>query len=114
MRVAVIHPDGAVSAYKLGRIEDGIHNADFLGNTTPMPEFIDKLVKMAKKEFPGCEVQVQRMVMVEEDGVDESEWIHADDFDEEVHTPTRAGNSVVPDELAASTTMKTNGNGGSR
>lgn len=96
MRVACIFPDGAVAAYRLGRIEDGVHNTDVFQNHIHIDDFLKKLAELAAEEHPGAKIEIQRMVLKDggEHG-DESEWIPIEEFDPEVHTPTGAGNRVA-------------------
>jgi hypothetical protein len=99
MRVAVHFPDGTVSAYRLGRIEDGRHNFFIhTGETIPIDEFVQGLVDQAKKEFPDADVVVERLVATENG---ESEWISAEEFDTEQYTAVDAGNTQAQGVNAA-------------
>lgn len=100
MRIAVHFPDGhplapegpAVAAYKLGRIEDGVHNAPVGHAAVPLHEFLIGLLKEAQAEYPECEVKIERLI---DNGDETSRWISADEFDPEKHTPVGAGASIA-------------------
>ena len=89
-RVAVTSPDdpSATFAYRLGRIDPGVHNHELhTGRTTPIDEFIAGLVEQAQAEYPDHEVRVERIVV---DG-DAATWIPDDEFDPERHTAVEPG-----------------------
>jgi hypothetical protein len=101
MRVAVhIPPDhpehgggvegNAVVAYRLGRIEDGVHNAPIGHDPVPLEEFTQKLLEQARAEFPGCDVRLERLI---DNGDGTSSWIDAEEFDPDIHTAQGAGNT---------------------
>lgn len=80
MRVAVTcpvdHPvsPGSKFAYRLGRIEDGVHNVlAHADERVPIDEFIAALVEKARAEFPGHDVAVERLVQKSDS--DEAEWV---------------------------------------
>lgn len=109
MRVAVHfsddHPlaqgDGPhVAAYKLGRIEDGVHNAPVGHPEVPLDEFLANLVSQAREEYPDAQVVVERLV---DNGDETSSWIPADEFDPEVHQPVGAGAQLARDLTAEQT-----------
>lgn len=100
MRVAVQCPDdhpvspGAVFAFRLGRIEDGVHNSLIhTGETIPLDEFTDALVKQAQVEYPDHIIRVERLVQ-KPDSPGESYWVPIEEFDPEKHTPVGAGNQL--------------------
>ena len=86
MRVAVhfpaghpLAPDGAVVAYKLGRIRDGIDNHIIhTGETVPLDEFVTGLVGQAQAEYPDAEIKVERLV---DNGDETSSWVPAEEFE---------------------------------
>lgn len=105
MRVAVRCPDdhpvspGAVFAYRLGRIEDGVHNAPPGHEPLPLEEFLAALVDQAVAEYElesrrlGCgphEVRVDRLVRHSRDQ-ERSRWIPAAEFDPDKHEALGAG-----------------------
>lgn len=103
MRVAVQCPDdhpvspGAVFAFRLGRIEDGVHNHVLhTGETVPLQDFVAGLVGLAKEEFPGHTVRIERLV---DSGDGTSRWVPADEFDPEQHTPAPPGGSSKSAEI---------------
>lgn len=111
MRVAIHFKDGSVAAYKLGRVEDGVHNSDILtGAVEPLDGFVDRLMKMAQDEFAGDpsveEIVLEKMVMDDVVG-DTSTWIPVEEYDPDVHTPTRPGNQVGGPELVAQVAAET-------
>lgn len=107
MRIAVHfpaeHPESggeeAVVAYRLGRIEDGVHNAPVGHDEVPLDEYLTRLVKQAQAEYPDCEVVIERLV---DNGDDTSRWIPATEFDPEEHQPVGPGRNVQHD-IGAST-----------
>lgn len=106
MRVAVHftadHPlsggEESVAAYRLGRIEDGVHNAPLGFDPVALEDYVANAVKAAQDEFPGASVVVERLV---DNGDGTSSWIPADEFDPEEHTPVGAG-AHVEREISAS------------
>lgn len=116
MRVAVhIPPDhpehgggvegNAVIAYRLGRIEDGVHNAPIGYDLVPFDEFVQGLFAKAQAEYPDCEVRVERLI---DNGDNTSTWISAEEFDPELHTPQGAGN-IVTGEFHVTSEQQTGG-----
>lgn len=100
MRVAVYlpldHPEhGGESekpvavAYRLGRIEPGVHNAPLGHPEIPFEEFVLGLVEQAKAEYPDAQVELERLV---DKGDGTAEWIPSREFDPNLHTPQGAGN----------------------
>jgi hypothetical protein len=106
MRVAVHFPDGAVAAFRLGRIEEGVHNAPVGHDPVPLEDFLARLVQQAQAEFPECQVVLERLVHSDVDG--ESEWIPADEFDPAEHSPVGAGVTQGA-EIAAAPVATTEG-----
>lgn len=101
MRVAVILPKGhelgaekheVTFAYKLGRIEDGVHNAPVGHEPVELDEYLTGLVAQAQEEYPDSRVEIQRLV---QKGDEDAEWIPADEFDPEKHLPVGAGRTVA-------------------
>jgi hypothetical protein len=84
----------AVVAYKLGRIEDGVHNAPVGHEPVALDEFVNGLVAQAQAEYPDATIAVERLV---DNGDGTSRWIPADQFDPEQHTPVGPGNQVARD-----------------
>lgn len=93
MRVAVICPDdhpvspGAVFAYRLGRIEDGVHNhVIHTGEVTPVEEFAAGLVEQAKREYPDHTVRIERLV---DNGDNTGTWVPLEELTDEhkLHAP---------------------------
>lgn len=108
MRVAVHlppdHPEhgggvegSAVIAYRLGRIEEGVHNAPIGHEPVPISDFVVALFKQAQAEYPGAEVRLERLV---DNGDGTSSWVDAQEFDPEVHTPQGPGNVHTGEFLA--------------
>lgn len=93
LRVAVHHPDGAVSAYRFGRVEDGVHNVHPLFGNMPMDKFMEELKRQAVKESPDCEIRVEHIVLDPQDP-EQSIWVDEDEFDPDVHQRTRPGNQL--------------------
>lgn len=107
MRVAVHFPPdhptspGAISAYNLGRIEDGTHNKVWhTGETTDIREFVDGIIARAKNEFPDCEIVLERLIH-DSEHAGESKWIPADELDETEHVPVGAGLPAPDAEVTA-------------
>lgn len=117
MRVAVHfaedHPlaqdDGpAVVAYRLGRIEDGVHNAPAGHDPVALDEFLARLTRQARDEYPnhlvtqdesvGNRISIEVLV---DNGDGTSRWINADHFDPEQHTRAGAGRQVQRDVSAS-------------
>jgi hypothetical protein len=101
MRVAVTlpaeHPESggeeATIAYRLGRIEDGVHNLIVhTGEIVPLEEFLAGLIKQAEAEYPTAKVEVQRLI---KDGEDAGKWIAAEAFDPEKHEPVGSGVQIA-------------------
>lgn len=97
MRVTVVCPDdhpvspGAEFAFRLGRVEDGIHNHLLhTGETIPMDEFLGALVEQARQEYPDHEVRVDVLVQNDKDPTT-SHWVTSDEYDPEVHARVGAG-----------------------
>lgn len=88
---------GAVVAYRLGRIEDGVHNAPVGHEPVSLEEFVQRLVAQAQEEYPDAEVVVERLV-ANEDGT--ARWISASEFDPEQHRPVAAGQTIVREVTA--------------
>jgi hypothetical protein len=107
MRVAVHFPDdhplaqdgAAVVAYRLGRVEDGVHNAPVGHDPVPLDEFLTRLVRDAREEFPDADVVIERLI---DNGDGTSGWIPAEEFDPEEHTPVGAGVTVEREANAKS------------
>lgn len=79
-------------AYRLGRIEDGVHNHVLhTGETIPLQEFVGGLVAQAKAEHPDAQVVVERLV---DNGDETSRWIAADQLSAE-HTPAPPGGAAA-------------------
>ena len=99
MRVAVHFPaehplsggEDSVAAFRLGRIEDGVHNAPVGHAPVPLDEFVTRLVKQAQEEYPDADVVVERLI---DNGDETSSWIPAEDFDPDEHTPVGSGQTV--------------------
>lgn len=88
----------AVVAYRLGRIEDGVHNTlVHTGETIPLDEFLAAMVASARAEYPDAIVQIERLVDL---GDGTGAWIPAEKFDPAVHRPVGAGASIAR-EVAA-------------
>ena len=68
MRVAIHYPadhpesPGAVGAYRLGRVEEGVHNAPPGFPPIPIEQYLATMVEQAQKENPGCEIVIERLV----------------------------------------------------
>lgn len=95
------HDGPAVVAYKLGRIEDGVHNAPIGHEQIPLEDFIRALLKQAQAEYPHHLVTqdetVENRISVERlvrDG-DEGRWIPADQFDPERHEAVGPGQQIT-------------------
>lgn len=118
MRVAVHfdddHPlaqaDGpAVVAFRVGRIEDGVHNAPVGHDPVELGEFLQRVLTLAHAEYPECEItqdesipnriSLERLVQKAEDPA-AGEWISADKFDPDVHVPVGAGVTLVREKSA--------------
>lgn len=106
MRVAVYlpkgHPEAGVDpesgqpveeprefAYRLGRIEEGVHNAPIGHPEIPFEEFVNGLAEQARQEYPDARVVIEKMI---DNGDRTAAWIAAEEFDPEKHTPMGAGN----------------------
>lgn len=107
MRVAVHHPartepdgtavEASVSAFRLGRITDLVD--PITGETTPADEVAAKLLAAAKKEFPDCEVELQRLIVsIDDDLGSTSEWVHEDSVPEGAVSP--GGGVIATKDLA--------------
>lgn len=83
--------EDTVVAYRLGRVEDGVHNQPAGFEPIALEDYVSQLVDAAKAEYPDAEVVVERLV---DNGDDTSRWIPAEEFDPEQHTPAGAGKSV--------------------
>jgi hypothetical protein len=84
------NPEPALTVYRLGRIEEGVHNAPAGFAPIPYGEFVERLLEDAKREYPDAQVRVERIV---DNGDGTSSWIPADEFDPAVHKSTIAGQS---------------------
>lgn len=80
----------AVCAFRLGGIEDGVHNAAPGHAPVPFDEFIDSLVEQAGREFPEEGVRVVVEVLVD-NGDDTASWVAEEEFDPEEHKMTSGG-----------------------
>lgn len=97
----------AVAAYRLGRIEDGIHNAPVGHEAVPLEDYLQRMLELAAAEYPGHEItqdeSVANRIAIErlvDNGDGTSRWINADQFDPEQHTPAGAGRQVQRDVTA--------------
>jgi hypothetical protein len=107
MRVAVVCPPddpvnpGAHFAFRLGRVEDGVHNHLLhTGETIPMDDFMAGLVEQAKAEFPNAEVRVE--VLVEDGGPEKGKWVTEDEYDPDQHVRVGRGQIRSAEFTAAS------------
>lgn len=101
-------------AYRLGRIEDGVHNHILhTGETIPIEEFVGGLVKLAREEYEGAVVTVERLVQVEppseEHPAGQAQWVPADAFNPDEHTPAPPGGSSKAAEFSAVANQQTGG-----
>lgn len=116
MRVAVHFPadhplspgEASVAAYRLGRIEDGVHNAPLGYDPIPLDQYLANVVKAAKAEYPDADVVIERLV--EDGGPEQGKWIPAEEFDAGKHTPVGAGQHVER-EVSASAHPRRRGKG---
>lgn len=93
MRIALHFPDGSVAAHRLGRIEDGNHNYSLHEDRLiPLDEFLSGMIERAKEEHPDATVKIERLI---DNGDGTAQWIPAEDFDPELHTPQGAGRTIV-------------------
>lgn len=93
----------AIAAYKLGRIEDGVHNAPVGHPAVPLDDFLKGLLAEAQAEYPehkisqdpkvANRISIERLVQSADDP-EQGEWIPADTFDPEVHVPVGAGVTI--------------------
>ena len=110
MRIAIKFPDGSIAAWKHGRIVEGEHNVDpITDDIIPLEKYIALRMEQARKDphvvQAGGVPVLQRMVMDDHDA-DTSKWIDDEEFDPEVHVPTRPGGQLVPIELHAQTKIE--------
>lgn len=110
MRIAVHFPKdhpvspGAVVAYRLGRIVDGVHNhVMHEGVTVPLDEFVGGLVAQARAEFPDCDVRIERLI---EHGEGEGRWIDSEKFNPSRHTPLGAGKVLPAREVSVASRQR--------
>jgi hypothetical protein len=103
MRVAVHHPErkegeetipASVSAFRLGRITDLVDPLS--GETTPAEQVVEKLSEEAAREFPDCEIVVERLV---DNGDETSSWVRVEDVPEGATSPD--GTTIQGPELVA-------------
>lgn len=104
MRVAVYLPPDhpahgggvegpAVSAYRLGRIRDGVDNFYVhSGQTIPIDQFVAGLIAQAQAEFPTAEVKLERLV---DNGDGTGTWVPDEQYDPALHTPAPSGESTA-------------------
>lgn len=91
------NPETVVVAYRLGRIREGIDNLILhTGELVPLDKFVAGLITQARAEFPAAEVKLERLVQ-KADKPDEGEWIPAESFNPDQHTPVGAGASTSKD-----------------
>lgn len=106
MRVAVyLHPDHphagvdaegnraeepVVLAFRLGRIEEGVHNAPIGHPAIPLDDFVKGLVAEARAEYPDAmDVRVERLI---DNGDGTGRWIPDDEYNPDAHTAVGPGN----------------------
>jgi hypothetical protein len=94
----------AVAAFRLGRIEDGLHNAPVGHDEVPLDEYLQRMLELAAQEYPGHEItqdeSVANRISIErlvDNGDGTSRWINADQFDPEQHTAAGAGAQIQRD-----------------
>lgn len=99
MRVAVHYQDdhpqhpGAVFAYLLGRIEDGVHNVAAGHDPVPIDAYVSRLIERARAEFPDAlDVRLERLI---DNGDGTSRWIAATEYDPSRHRALAGGETVA-------------------